>query len=70
MRYRIESIKATRWSVIDAANQCVFSGTYRQVEDWLDYQDNAQGQPELIAAPRLAADSGRSEPVRRRQKAQ
>jgi hypothetical protein len=74
VRYRIEYLQRDRWSVIDQRNQCVFSGTYHQVEDWLDYQDNALGRPAVVAAPlltgpRLAADTERREPDRRQRAA-
>jgi hypothetical protein len=28
------------WTIIDARDQVVFTGTKRDCEDWLDYQDN------------------------------
>ncbi len=28
------------WTIIDACDQVVFTGTKKDCEDWLDYQDN------------------------------
>jgi len=50
--YLIEYVEAFRWKVLDENHQAVFVGTKRQVEDWLDRQENLLRQ----RSPRLSVE--------------
>jgi hypothetical protein len=49
-----------RWHIVLGENQCrildksdrvVFTGTWRQAEAWLDYQENLAREPDLLPRP-------------------
>jgi len=48
--FRLNHSGDDRWEVI-AAGHSVFTGTMRQVEDWLDSQENADRQLNLHERP-------------------
>jgi hypothetical protein len=51
--YSIQYVKADQWQVMDESDQAVFVGNQRQVEDWLDHQENLRRQ----LAPQVSIDS-------------
>lgn len=42
MNYRICKTSGENWGIVDEHQQCVFEGTLRQCEDWLDHQENSE----------------------------
>lgn len=51
--YSIQCVKADQWQVMDERDQAVFVGSKRQVEDWLDHQENLRSQ----STPRVSVES-------------
>ncbi len=43
--YHIEYAADDRWKVLDQSGQAIFVGTRRQIEDWLDFQENIVRHP-------------------------
>jgi hypothetical protein len=48
--YRVEFKTDDRWMIFDGKNDAVFVGTKRQVEDWLDHQENVRLRPSVSGA--------------------
>jgi len=42
--YRIRSICADQWTIVNESDRVVFTGTMRQCEDWLDYAENHEAK--------------------------
>lgn len=40
--YRIRSINADHWTIVNDADRVMFTGSVRQCEDWLDYAENME----------------------------
>ena len=51
--YSIQYVKADQWQVMDESDQAVFVGNKRQVEDWLDHEENLRRQ----LTPQVSVDS-------------
>jgi len=44
MRFEVRPAESDQWVVFDEDEQSVFTGTYRQCEDWLDVYENTRGR--------------------------
>jgi hypothetical protein len=41
--YRIRSISADQWTIVNESDRVMFIGAMQQCEDWLDYAENHGG---------------------------